>query len=130
MLVVNVIGKRVLYTTSDSAATALISGHKTFMYYVNDGVYCSFNNVISYNLVHVPTPLQISTKGSSKYHSTIIWGQTCDSIDRICETNMPELNIGDWLYFDNMGAYTVAVSSTFNGFGIPVKFHYVTESYR
>ena len=129
MLAVNIIGKRVLNTTSNRAAAA-VSGQKTFMYYINDGVYCSFNNVTSYNLVYIPTPLKVSTDGSSKYHPTIIWGQTCDSIDRVCETTMPELSIGDWLCFDNMGAYTVAVSSTFNGFGIPVKFYYITESYR
>jgi len=36
-----------------------------------------------------------------------------------CLTNkmeLPELNIGDWLSFDNMGAYTFAAASTFNGF--------------
>ena len=100
------------------------------MYYVNDGVFGSFNRVISYNLINIPTPLNYSSDGSSEHYPTIIWGQTCDSKDKLCETTMPELNIGDWLYFDNMGGYTVCVASTFNGFGIPVKFLYITESYR
>ncbi len=46
-----------------------------------------------------------------------IWGPTCDSMDCInkhCE--LPEMVIGDWMYFENMGAYTSAASSQFNGF--------------
>ena len=126
MLAVNIIGKRVL-----NKSTA-INGPKTFMYYINDGVFGSFNCVISYNLINIPIPLKHSTDESSEHcvYPTIVWGQTCDSKDKLCETTMPELSIGDWLYFDNMGGYSVGVASTFNGFGIPVKFHYVTESYR
>ena len=100
------------------------------MYYINDGVFGSFNCVISYNLINIPTPLKHLTNGCSEQYPTIVWGQTCDSKDKLCETTMPELSIGDWLYFDNMGGYTVGVASTFNGFGISVRFHYVTESYR
>jgi len=32
---------------------------------------------------------------------------------------LPEgLRVGDWLAFDNMGAYTVCAASQFNGFGV------------
>lgn len=37
---------------------------------------------------------------------------------------MPELQVGDWILFENMGAYTVAAASTFNGFQRPT-IHYV-----
>lgn len=54
-----------------------------------------------------------------------IWGPTCDGLDRIVEQcDLPELQVGDWLVFENMGAYTVAASSTFNGFQRP-DLHYV-----
>jgi ornithine decarboxylase len=34
-------------------------------------------------------------------------------------TMLPEgLGVGDWLAFDNMGAYTVCAASRFNGFAI------------
>jgi ornithine decarboxylase len=34
-------------------------------------------------------------------------------------TMLPEgLGVGDWLAFDNMGAYTVCAASQFNGFAI------------
>ena len=124
----NVIGKRVLE-----------NGHgererKTFMYYVNEGVFGSFNCVISYDIINLPLILGRNGRTKSchddKLHPTIIWGQTCDSKDKLCETEMPELRVGDWLYFDNMGGYTISVASTFNGLEIPTKYYYVTESYR
>ena len=137
-LAVNIIGKRELSTSTsmvaDSDCVAAVGGAKTVMYYVNEGVFGSFNCVISYNLINIPTPMKHSNydadSSPSELHPAIVWGQTCDSKDKLCETTLPELSIGDWLYFDNMGGYTVGVASTFNGFDIPVRFHYVTESYR
>jgi ornithine decarboxylase len=46
-----------------------------------------------------------------------IWGPTCDSIDMIAkDVQLPEMRIGDWLVFNQMGAYTMAAASCFNGF--------------
>lgn len=54
-----------------------------------------------------------------------IWGPTCDGLDRIVEQcSLPDKQVGDWLLFENMGAYTVAASSTFNGFQKP-DIHYI-----
>jgi ornithine decarboxylase len=49
-----------------------------------------------------------------------VWGPTCDSIDCVCPTvRLPAaLQVGDWLAFDNMGAYTVCAASQFNGFAL------------
>lgn len=129
VLAVNIIGKRILDIGSKESVG------KSFMYYVNEGVFGSFNCVISYDLIMCPSLLMDSRESDSSRHRTavfpsIIWGQTCDSKDKLCEIELPELNVGDWLYFDNMGGYTVGVASTFNGFSIPVKFYYVTENYR
>jgi ornithine decarboxylase len=49
-----------------------------------------------------------------------IFGRTCDSLDWICNSNeMDELEVGDWLYIPNMGAYTTATATEFNGFPKP-----------
>lgn len=49
-----------------------------------------------------------------------LFGPTCDSIDVICDcVELPELDIGDWLLFPQMGAYTIAAASSFNGFSPP-----------
>lgn len=49
-----------------------------------------------------------------------VWGPTCDSIDCVSpKTVLPtSLQVGDWLGFDNMGAYTVCAASQFNGFEV------------
>ena len=59
-----------------------------------------------------------------------MWGPTSDSKDKICEYDMPELDVGDWIYFDDMGAYSVCVSTTFNGFEGPISYYYIKESKR
>ena len=42
-------------------------------------------------------------------HPTTLWGPTCDSFDKISDSvRMPELKVGDWIVYENMGAYTVA----------------------
>ncbi len=36
---------------------------------------------------------------------------------------LPKLEVGDWMYFQNMGEYTSAAASTFNGFPTMEKFY-------
>lgn len=33
------------------------------------------------------------------------------------------MHVGDWMVFENMGAYTVAAASTFNGFQRPTIYY-------
>lgn len=58
-----------------------------------------------------------------------VWGPTCDSIDCVSpKTELPRaLQVGDWLGFDNMGAYTICAASEFNGFEVS-KVIYTTGS--
>jgi Pyridoxal-dependent decarboxylase, C-terminal sheet domain len=58
------------------------------------------------------------------FYTSTIFGPTCDSIDVICRSVLlPKLQVGDWLYFTNMGAYTMAAASCFNGFTPSEKFY-------
>jgi len=117
-LAVNVFAKRTVHDNS--------TGQKHFLYYCNDGVYQSFNCMMfdHYN----PEALVLTTSGSdqvTQFKSTL-FGPTCDSMDCIGkDIDLPELEVGDWLYFKNMGAYTVAAASPFNGFKAnPTTFYY------
>lgn len=49
-----------------------------------------------------------------------VWGPTCDSIDCVAPSaELPKaLQVGDWLGFENMGAYTRCAASQFNGFEV------------
>lgn len=58
-----------------------------------------------------------------------LWGPTADSFDLIAkDVLLPELYMGDWLVWKNMGAYTLALSNTFNGFPIPVVKPFIRKS--
>lgn len=86
------------------------------LYYINDGVYGSLNNVIFDHFQPQIHTLKSKEEKKKKYKSTI-FGQTCDSMDVIVHHHLlPELNVGDWIFVTDMGAYTLASASTFNGF--------------
>lgn len=94
------------------------------MYYINDGVYGSFNCLL-YDHRHV-TPLPLK-RGCGKLIPSSIWGPTCDGLDKVVEDVMlHDMEIGDWVLFENMGAYTLPVASPFNGFPVP-KVHIVAD---
>ena len=57
-------------------------------------------------------------------------GRTCDSVDVIAKSeSMEELEVGDWLWFPQMGSYTNATANEFNGFPKPptIPVHVETE---
>jgi len=92
-----------------------------FEYYMNDGLYSSFNSVVFDEADPRFKPLH-PTNGK-KFKSTL-FGPTCDSMDTITEkAHLQELNVGDWLYADYMGAYTIAAASKFNGFPRAGRYH-------
>ena len=43
---------------------------------------------------------------------------------------LPELNIGEWLYYENTGAYTVCLQTKFCGFPSTVVYYYCTDEER
>nr|XP_037862955.1 ornithine decarboxylase-like [Chlorocebus sabaeus] len=115
-LAVNIISKKIVLKEQTGSDDEDESSEQTFMYYVNDGVYGSFNCIL-YDHVHVKPLLQKRPKPDKKYYSSSIWGPICDGLDRIVERcDLPKMHVGDWMLFENMGAYTVAAASTFNGF--------------
>lgn len=57
----------------------------------------------------------------------VLFGRTCDSVDMIAQSDsMEELEVGDWLWFPHMGAYTSVTATEFNGFPKPT-VHYLEE---
>lgn len=124
-LAVNVIGKR----------RVCDFGTEKAMLYVNDGVYANMNCII-YDHQN-PIPRILST--SSGYHyedeavysegkfEVSVWGPSCDGLDCITKSvKLPmEIDVGDWLYFRDMGAYTLCAGSQFNGFNTSCDVVYV-----
>ncbi|XP_040204534.1 ornithine decarboxylase 1-like isoform X1 [Rana temporaria] len=123
-LAVNVIAKKVMLTEQTGSHDEDDASKKTIMYYVNDGIHSSFNLISKFRM-EMCIVRKKKSKPDEKLYSSSIWGPTCDADDRIIEQcDLPELQEGDWILFENMGAYTVVASSTFNGFQRPT-LHYV-----
>jgi len=98
------------------------------MYYLNDGVYGSFNCTIFDHWVvdPIPFPIDDHRMEERQNHLTTIWGPTCDSMDCIKrDVMLPEMHIGEWVLFKEMGAYTICAGSEFNGFKMPGLLYYV-----
>lgn len=81
-------------------------------YYINDGVYHTYSGQV---FDHVNYPV-LSFKEGEKQISAV-FGPTCDAFDTITlSAELPELEIGDLVYSENIGAYSHASSTYFNGF--------------
>lgn len=107
------------------------TGKTHMMYYINDGVYGSFNCQLYDHQKVVPRLLapQMTKAAKKTTFPSIIWGPTCDALDQITnEIDLPNLNIGDFIIFENMGAYTMCCASPFNGFPVPTMNVYVGKS--
>jgi len=81
-------------------------------YYINDGVYHTYNGVI---FDHMKYPVKAFKKGSTQISA--VYGPTCDALDTVSlAEDLPGLELGDLVYTENIGAYSVAASTCFNGF--------------
>ncbi|KAJ7765944.1 ornithine decarboxylase [Mycena maculata] len=123
-LAVNIIARRAPLTEAPSLAQDTSLDQPSVMYYINDGVYGAFNCIMFDHQTAHPYVLSMGgsfhVMDSEPVASSSVWGPTCDSIDCVCpSTPLPSaLRVGDWLGFDNMGAYTLCAASQFNGFEV------------
>jgi diaminopimelate decarboxylase len=131
----------VLQAVADSAPL-----QDDFAYYINDGVYGGFNSIMFDHATVRPRILEeaekiVATENDEGFlvletsektsdhapralYASTVFGPTCDSIDVIARSVLlPKLKVGDFLYFQNMGAYTMAAASAFNGFTPSEKFY-------
>ena len=82
------------------------------LYYIDDGIYHTYSGVLC---DHIPYQVKAFKKGHNQICS--VFGPTCDALDTISLANpLPDLRIGDFVYSENIGAYTLASSTNFNGF--------------
>jgi len=126
-IAVNVIARRAIKDDAMNKTSCML--------YINDGVYGNFSSIMFDHQQPVPKVLKAGgnhyfnqyqpetlKKSSESFGKMLteysIWGPTCDGIDCIttswsCATL---LDVGDWLFFEHMGAYTKCSATRFNGF--------------
>jgi len=81
-------------------------------YYLNDGIYHTFSGVL---FDHCHYSIKAFRKGPKSISA--VFGPTCDALDTISQAEeLPDLRIGDLIYSENIGAYSRASSTYFNGF--------------
>jgi ornithine decarboxylase len=104
-------------------------------YWITDGLYGSFNCIIydgqnpEYQVVR--SPLLPEPEDEATTFTSTVWGPTCDSADCVYkDVQLPQLRNGDWLMFNNAGAYTVAGACDFNGIAMtaPNKLYVFSDS--
>jgi ornithine decarboxylase len=92
-------------------------------YYVNDGVYGTFSGVLFDHCQYHFKSLK-KVKAGSKPDATeiaAVFGPTCDALDviSVAEDLPVDLQLGDVLYSENIGAYSIASGTNFNGMPLP-----------
>ncbi len=91
-------------------------------YYIDDSVYHTFSGII---FDHCQYHLKAFKPGKTEICA--VFGQTCDGLDTISQSEeLPELEIEDLVYSENIGAYSNASATWFNGFP-PAKVVHVNE---
>ncbi|KAF9903595.1 hypothetical protein EC991_003507 [Linnemannia zychae] len=125
-----------------------------YMYYINDGIFGSFATLQYFprdcnpktlcqagnftyqqkehqqqrGQQHNQRPSLREPPRLGKHTKAVVWGPTCASVDLITmEAYMPILENGDWVYFEDMGAYTTATASVFNGIPMNDVLYTTTE---
>jgi ornithine decarboxylase len=93
-------------------------GAKTW-YYLDDGVYGGFSGQMYDHAVYPLAPLK-PFDPTGEFHSSVLAGPTCDSIDVVAEDiELPEMFVGDVLVGKKMGAYTIVSATEFNYYPKP-----------
>jgi ornithine decarboxylase len=91
-------------------------------YYIDDSVYHTFSGII---FDHCQYPLKAFKPG--KRELCAVFGQTCDGLDCLSQSELlPDLEIDDLVYAENIGAYGSASATYFNGFP-PAKVIHVNQ---
>ena len=107
-------GRFLVATAAMSAACIIgkaVRDGKT-CYYIDDSVYHTFSGII---FDHCQYHLKAFKKGKTEICS--VFGQTCDGLDTISQSEeLPDLEIDDLVYAENIGAYSNASATYFNGF--------------
>jgi ornithine decarboxylase len=112
-------------------ARRTVEENESYMLYLNDGVYGNFSSIMFDHQHPIPhilktgegffpdenssAAVQVQEENAVEYS---IWGPTCDGIDCISTSTFFQqvLETSDWLYFEDMGAYTKCSATRFNGF--------------
>lgn len=120
---------RFFVTSAYSLATQILSVRRRgpeVDYYISDGVYGSFKDACILKIDYSVLPLIQSVDAVDKDPITCnIFGPTQHPFDIVLRhAKLPRLSVGDWIFFPNMGAYTISLSTSLAGLPRPPIHYY------
>jgi ornithine decarboxylase len=86
--------------------------------YINDGIYGSFDEMVAAKIKLPARMVRLANESTAPIQPFILNGPTCDSLDVLPGTfDLPaDIEDGDWIEIDRLGAYSNATATHFNGF--------------
>lgn len=86
--------------------------------YINDGIYHSLSETVTGSLSHPVRAIRVEGDMAEEKRNFRVFGPTCDSLDVLPQPYfLPEdIGEGDWIEIDQVGAYSNALVTKFNGF--------------
>lgn len=107
-------GRFLVATACTSVSEVIGKAHRDGRqcYYINDGLYHTYSGQL---FDHCHYPVRPFKDGPTQLCA--VFGPTCDALDTITLAEpLPDLELGDLVYSENIGAYSHASSTSFNGF--------------
>jgi len=107
-------GRFMVATACTSVAEVIGKAHRDGRqcYYINDGLYHTYSGQL---FDHCHYPVRSFKEGPTQLCA--VFGPTCDALDTITlAEELPDMELGDLVYSENIGAYSHASSTSFNGF--------------
>jgi ornithine decarboxylase len=101
-----------------------------YQYWIGDGLYGSYNCIL-YDAQEpifevIRNPLLEDDINDKELFDSILFGSTCDSLDKVGEVKLPKLRNGDFIMNKRFGAYTIAAATNFNGINMTdIKIFYI-----
>ncbi len=88
--------------------------------FINDGVYGSFSELIDSEQELPARLLRAEERAPGTPRAFVVNGPTCDSMDVFSSPLVlpDDVAEGDWIEIDQIGAYSNALATRFNGFGL------------
>nr|AAH81043.1 MGC81763 protein [synthetic construct] len=126
-LAVNVIAKETIeHDHHLSSAGKPISNKLAFVYCLNEGVYGSFARKLFEKLDTTPEVHKKYKDGEPLFTSSLL-GASYDELDVIVDhCVLPELEVGDWIVFENMGCGSLNENSPFADFEKPSLYNFMS----
>ncbi|XP_046566610.1 ornithine decarboxylase-like isoform X2 [Haliotis rubra] len=119
-LVLTVIGKKVMQDGVENE----------FLYFLNDSIFGTFNVTFT-DCTGAKQPSLLKAPRSEVTFKSSVWGQTCAGDDILFEEcHLPELEIGDRLFVENVGAYPMSMNKggAFNGMPQPTPVYICSKT--